>query len=48
MGTHLIEPSETYVMSTNMTRLGWFSRKSLHTCALEESNPSIVRIRKIY
>ena len=35
--------SESTPMNTNMTRFRGFSKKSLHLCALEESNLSIVK-----
>ena len=46
MGIHLRVFDEIYLMNTNMTSLEGFL-KSLHSCALAESNLSIERVKYI-
>ena len=46
MGTHLIVLSESYLLNTNTTGFGWFS-KILHPCALNETSRSIVWVKSM-
>ena len=44
MGTHQIDLSESYLMSTNMT--GFIClKKKMHSCAMDESSLSIGRFK---
>ena len=45
MGTHLRILSETYPMNTNMTEFKMVFKKSLHSCALDESSLNIGRVK---
>ena len=48
MGIHLGVLSESYAINTNLTRFRWFSNKSLHGCAMEESSLSISRVKALF
>ena len=41
MGTHLRVLSESYLKNTNMTGFRWFSKRALHSYALDESSLNI-------